>query len=250
MLDAPSEPRSSTVVADLEHGARLSGIRKQLSEVQINLRGLPEALGAVVAENPPTVMPVLPTQDEEATRLLQSIDGTVKQVEDQGERNAQGLAGMHAKVDALMQLSQATRADSQSVAGQEAIGVMIAKLDELCCQMKIDIPTLSQRLEDLAAQKAAGPPLSDGPSSMSNEASTQPSSGQSEEDMSAVHNKLQEILSAIQAHGAVQSKDEGNIEAPTVNPVVRPAHLLRSEEANYAPARRSPFTRQSRSSAA
>ena len=200
-----------TVPANLEQ-TRLSGIRKQINEVQIELKGLPETLCTIVADKTSAVPPSASAQDEDTKRVLLDIDDAVKRVSDQGERNAQGLTGIHAKMDALMQLRQIVPTVDQPGVTNEAVEAMLAKFEEVCGQIKVDIPMLSRRLEELASQKSA-----EGvPTAVENS---------TKEDTMAIHEKLQEVLSAVLASQTVPPRSgiEGDVgSGPSIDPMVYP----------------------------
>ncbi|KIP11595.1 hypothetical protein PHLGIDRAFT_457132 [Phlebiopsis gigantea 11061_1 CR5-6] len=229
-ISTPSELRPSTTQANQEQNARLSVIRNQISEVRTELRHLPETIGAVVADNVPAHVLVPAAQDEEAKRLLQGLDDAMKRVEDQGEKNVQGLTGIHTKVDALLELRQlpTPAGDPQPGLSQEAVEAIVYKLDELCGQIKTDMPALSQRLEELLAAKVvADVPPSDGGQTPPGETAVLPSSEITGEGITAVHDRLQEILSAIQASQQAQTKDDSTAANPLVEEILA---LIKAEQ--------------------
>ncbi|GJE97769.1 hypothetical protein PsYK624_139900 [Phanerochaete sordida] len=216
---APVLPQPSpkvTVLPDPEQHLRLSRIRGQISELQDEMHKLPETFGAVVAELPPPVLPVPPPKDDEAEKLLRAIDESVKRIEGHGELNAEGLAGIHAKVDAIMTLRQADVAAPLSpqaaVLPQETVDAINAKLEELGLQIRSDLPALSQKLDELAAAGAAQM-SQDAPSTVDAPASPSPPAVAPEE-VARLHERLEEILTAIQTSqaaapaGLVPSKAE------------------------------------------
>lgn len=194
----PSQPQI-TMLPDPEQHARLSKIRGQISEIQEEMHRLPETLAAVVADLPPTVLPALPPKDDEVEKLLRNIDESVKRIEGQGEVNAQGLGGIHAKVDVIMALRKAdVSAPAAPAMPQETVDAIITKLEELGVQIKNDLPALSQKLEELAAQKAEQP-LHDVPSAEASAPRATPPPAVAPEEMAKFHERLEEILTAVRA---------------------------------------------------
>lgn len=233
LVSSPPAPQPQvTVLPDPEQHARLSKIRSQITKIQDEMHRLPETLGAVVADLAPTVVPAPPPKDEEEQKLLQGIDETVKRIEEQGEVNAQGLAGIHAKVDVVMALRQAdVAAGAVPALPQEMVSAIMAKLEELGVQMQSDLPALSQKLEELATQPKTEQAPQDGPSSIPT-ASAPPPPAVSPEEIAKLHERLEEILSTVQASQLpspaepVQSRDEGAATetadaAPAPHPMVR-----------------------------
>lgn len=225
----PPSPQRAFVpppaVVDVESRARLSNIRTQISDVQNELRNLPETLGAIVAEHPPVVLPPPPPKDDETGILLQGIDETVKRALDQGERHAEGLAGIQTKVDAIMQLQQAVPEVQAANLPAETVDAIMGKLEELGVLLKSDLPALSQRLEELAAQRAEQVSVAEegAPSAPAVEGdSAQAQPAQVVEDTADLQGKLEEILAAIQASqpAPVPAEGrEGTIEQPASAPM-------------------------------
>ncbi|EKM54558.1 uncharacterized protein PHACADRAFT_29763 [Phanerochaete carnosa HHB-10118-sp] len=227
---SPSQPQF-TVLPDPEQHVRLSKIRDQISEIQEEMHRLPKTLGAVVADLSPTVLPALPPKDDEAERLLLNIDESVKRIEGQGEVNAQGLAGIHAKVDAIMALRKAdVSAPAAPAMPQERVDAIIAKLEELGVQIKNDLPALSQKLEEPAAQRAEQL-LHDVPSAEASVSPALPPPAVAPEEMAKFHERLEEILAAVRASqvappaGPASGKEEPSVveTADVVVPAALPA---------------------------
>lgn len=145
---------------------------------------LPQELRAIATEaaaqnaqdssGPAPPVTVTAQADEETKDTLMSIDDTVKRIEEQGERNAQGLTGIHAKVDAIMSLQSSKGGGSRFTAPANAVlgevgqaqaplfpsqGVdtdaVMSKLEEVKAELKSELPALAERLEALIGAKLA-----------------------------------------------------------------------------------------------
>jgi hypothetical protein len=226
------EIRTPSVATNLEQQARLSSIRNQISEVQSELRRLPETLGAVVTQLPlPISVPAEPTSDRDDNRdLLDVLNEAMERIEDRGECHSQGLAGIQAKVDAVLQLPRVGLGDQPSGISSETVEIITKKLDDMRAQLKSDLPVVAQRLEEFISQRferispvestSAPPP----PAALST---------QTADDTIKLHERLQEILVAVQASQAVPLaetapaasgvEEEGDTVQRTlqINPMVR-----------------------------
>ena len=129
-------------------------------------------------------------------------------------------------------IQPATPADAPPAVSDETAEAITNKLEELHAQLKTDLPTLAQRLEELIAQKAEQATLADAPTPDAVQAPAMATT-QTAEDTAKLQEKLQEILEAIQASQAVTppsgvqpvpdaTQDGGgnDAEAPPPNPVV------------------------------
>lgn len=234
----PSLPHVS-VLPDPEQHARLSKIRGQISEIREEMHKLPEALGAVIAELPPTVLPVPPPKDDEGEKILRGIDEGVKRIDERSEVHAQGLAGIHAKVDAIMALRQADVSPPLAPLLPEVTEGITIKLDEIASQLSSGLPGLSQKLEELIAQRAEQA-VQDVPHADSPAASSGPPVV-AVEDMARLYDKLEEILNVVHVPQPAPSESDpnsdhqlvptpGTVEAAVTNTLEELLVLARSEK--------------------
>lgn len=213
-----SLPNSTLVAASVEQATRLSGLRQQISSVQTELRSLPESLGTVVAARPlpPIIVPA--STDEASKQLLQTIGESVKRVEDQGGVHAEGLTGIQAKVDQLLNMRKSTSVFATSgvpglptTEASTDVSAVLEKLDELRAELKTDLPALSRNIEDILVAKAESRIMRNaspsGPST--SEAGVIPDDG----TVSALRAKLEEILSAVQAPKATEDSQHDDASA-------------------------------------
>lgn len=253
-----------TVKDDAVINARVEELQVQVADMQEEIRSLPENLRSVVVEQQQLAVqslgdapaqPQVPLQldvDETTKLILGSIDDSVKRIEDQGERNAQGLTGIHAKVDAIMALHAAIhQAGTQGTDQMSSIipeGAQIPtlpanvdmqpivdKLDEVRAELKDELPLLATRLEALISEKLSAvsakagesSPLvgigsGDGTITMSNipvraeKSDVEPSvAGISAEDVAVIRNKLDELLVAHQSMRDAAGQGESETEPTT-----------------------------------
>lgn len=226
--DIPISSPRSEIVTNLEHQARLSGLEDQIAAVKTDIRNLPVELGAVMAGRS-TPVPGPPPEDENSKGVLHTIDNTVKRIEEQGERNAMGLAGIHAKVDALIHIKNPQVAADLGVSGLPAsvsghpifsapleTSVIMNKLEEMRKELKSDLPMLAKKLQSIMGDKATGSTeaaemvASDAAPSSSAQTSTM-----SSKDTKLIYAKLDEMLSAVQA--SAKEGDKENAPDPKVS---------------------------------
>ncbi|THH02060.1 hypothetical protein EW026_g703 [Hermanssonia centrifuga] len=199
--DIISSSRQSRLVANLEQHARLSGLEDQIASIQTGLRHLPRDLEATLSERPSQAAIIPPQLDADTKRAVENIDGSVKRIEDQGERHAQGLSNIQAKVDAILDLrSQVEATGKGSSSPSVDINVVVGKLEEMRAELKSDLPLLAKQLEELLAGRF--PANYENSFSMKDAAPPSPASGCTSpeggipEKMSLIQQKLDELLSA------------------------------------------------------
>ncbi|KAI0766515.1 hypothetical protein BC629DRAFT_1596351 [Irpex lacteus] len=231
------EPSAPTPVANKESQARLSLLEGKLGDVQVELQNLPGRIRALAAEQPApaTSSPPVVVQDPEAKKLLQDIDNGLKRVEDQGASHVESLSGVHAKIDKLL-ARRNSEAVSRALLGQHAISglpnlptqsnaenldtaQLMDKLEEMRNEFKSDLPTLVQKLEDVLATKFSD----NNPTAILSDAAMHDGKGSDSEkvvvptiDTTAIHEKLDELLVALQAKAStsVEPVEQPSTEEP------------------------------------
>ena len=200
----------------------------KINEMQTELRNLPGQIRSLVAEQPLPALssPPVIVQDTETKQLLQGMDAGLKRLEDHGGHHAENLKHIHAKIDTLLSRRK-SEAPPPAVAGLPPIsglpnlptvgefnGVdttqLMDALEEMRSELKTDLPVLAQKLEELLAIKSseAATTLAD----MPREVQATPAQPM---DTTAIHEKLDELLVALQAKQATPeeaSKHEGSDE--------------------------------------
>lgn len=242
-LASPAAPINVAMAA--EDRAKLAEVQEQLSSVHAELQKLPAGLSAAVAEHSVPAPPAPAAPDPEAKYLLHDIDDAVKRIEDQGERNAQGLSGIHAKVDALMSLKKSeVAAPLGGTAGLSSISglpggsdptavdasLIIGKLEEMRSELKSDLPMLTRKLEDMLAQNRRSQEaiqavaLPDIGALSGNQSVIE---GGAILDQDALHAKLDEMLSTIRLQTSTRIDEEKQDVSDEPNPMVRVSSICR-----------------------
>ncbi|KAJ3533009.1 hypothetical protein NM688_g7344 [Phlebia brevispora] len=190
-------PRASELRMAVEQEARISGLQEQLASVQRGLEKLPQELDAVVGEHSEHSPPVASTSvDQESKQVLRAIDNSVKRIEDQAQLNAQGLTGVHAKIEQLFGLhSQLSAMGKDGSPGPIEISVIATRLEEIRAGLTNDLPLIAQKLEDLLSKVSSD---FGGEAKMSNIPPSDQRSGSSD-DATAIHSKLDNLLAIYQA---------------------------------------------------
>lgn len=240
-------PVDRDCVSHDEGQKKLADVEKKLSSVQTDLSKLPADLSAAVAKHstthPAVVAAAVQPPDVETKYLLADIDDAVRRIEDQGERNALGLNGIHAKVDALMSLKNSEAAPSGTTLAAAAglpppisglpsphgssplaavdASVIMSKLEEMRSELKSDLPMLARKLEGMLKERAAEGAaaaaaastvrdLAAGPEVLADTRDVPPGVGEQHQDHrdDALHDKLDRMLLAIQTKSVTQEVDE------------------------------------------